>query len=236
MRLSILIPSLAMLAGFAFDTAAMQCPRDIHELLAHQRRANEYAQIAFVVTHKGQRDPFSQSARFEPGLKPEQRWVLLEDNGKLPGEQARMVYATSRADVGNPFMELLGERSLDEFELVRQDETVTRYRFKPKVLDVRVGNGEHMDIASYVNGEVTILRDAKIGCVVTANMRSEQSFSPRFGVNVAQLGLTRRFLLDEATGLFFPESSVFVVSGRAFLVRGFDILNRTTYANIMLNG
>lgn len=207
--------------------AATACPSSIDEVLIH-RGMPEYQTLAFEVRHVGEKDAFSRHERYEPEHAPNERWVLLEHDGEMPNTEDRIEFANRRIKVGNPLLDILRDRTLGEFTLIDSDANRIRYRFQPERLEVGTAEGE-MNVADFVSGEAIILDDSDIGCVLTFRLSSPESFSPRFGINVKQLSITRRFVMDDASGLFHPDTSVLVLNGRAFLVAGFNLFNRSTY-------
>lgn len=224
----------ALLAGATPAWAAPQCPSDIDALLAHLERSDQYAQMTFEVSHTGEADDYARSERYEPWREPEQRWVLLQQDGEIPDAEAREKFATRRAEQGNPLMDYLDGIDRDQIELLEQTETRTRYRFQPDTVEVGAGGDNALNVSEHVRGTLVLLDDDDIGCVLNIQLSNPKSFSPRTGVRVKTFSLTSRFTLDDETGLFFPESMHLILKGRAFLVAGFDVLNRAMYSAVGL--
>ncbi len=228
-----LLMTLCLLAS-APAWSEQHCPQDIDGLLAHQQLTREYEQMSFAVQHIGEGDQYSRSERYEPLRQPGQRWVLLELNGEQPDAEARERFARQRASQGNPLLGYLQDRQADEFTLIATSESRHTYTFQPDKIEVGSGGKNTLNVAEFVRGKLTLLNDPQVGCVLTVNLSNPKSFSPRTGVKVKTFSLTSRFLLDPVSGLFFPHSSNLVLRGRAFLVAGFDVMNRATYSAISL--
>ncbi len=211
---------------------AAECPQDIQAVMTHLDFSDQYERIGFEVSHVGERDKFSRSERYEPLQPPEQRWVLLEMDGEKPSEKDRKQFARQQAERGNPFLSFLREAQPDQFKLAEQTPTRVHYQFQPSRIEVGTGDRGKLNVTEHVSASLTLLDDSDIGCVLNINFYSPESFSPRTGVKVKTFSLTHRFLLDDETGLFFPESNTLVLKGRAFLVAGFDVLNRATYSAV----
>ncbi len=224
-----------LVTGFSLSVhSAAQCPQDIHALMAHLDMTEQYERIGFEVNHVGEHDKYSRSERYEPLLPAEQRWKLLELDGEMPNKKDQQKFASRRADQGNPLLGFLADIQPINFQLVSQTTSRLHYQFQPDQIEVGSGGKNSLDVSEYVRGSLTLLNDADIGCVLNINLSSPDSFSPRTGVKVKTFSLSNRFLLDDITGLFFPESSTLVLKGRAFLVAGFDVLNRATYSAVKL--
>lgn len=223
---------LMLLAHSAWSSG--HCPGNMHELMAHLELAGQYEQITFQVSHIGEADAFSRSERYEPWREPEQRWILLEQDGETPDAKDRERFASRRSTQGNPLLYYLNGLQDDGYELIEQTANRQQYRYQPAKVEVGSGGKNALDVSRHVLGTLTLLDDIDIGCVLTINLASPEPFSPRTGVGVKVFSLTSRFVLDESSGLFFPESSHLILKGRAFLVAGFDVLNRATYSSVSL--
>lgn len=231
---ALILPALILMLFAAPAWSSGHCPRDMHELMAHLDMTGQYERITFEVSHTGEADAFSRRERYEPWHAPEQRWILLEQDGEIPGTKDRKRFASRRATQGNPLLYYLNGIQDEGFELVEQSASRQQYHYQPGKVEVGSGGKNALDVSEHVRGTATLLDDDEIGCVLTINLTSPEAFSPRTGVGVKVFSLTSRFVLDESSGLFFPESSYLILKGRAFLVAGFDVLNRATYSAVNL--
>ncbi len=228
-----------LLAPLLFINASLvqakQCPQNLQDIQAHLDLSEQYEQMAFEVSHVGENDDFSRSERYEPWQPPEQRWVLLSQDGELPDQKDRERFARRRAEQGNPLLYYLQGLQTNDTQLLEQTANRLRYQFQPDKIEVGSGGKNSLDVSEHILGTLTLLNDSDIGCVLTINLSNPESFSPRTGVKVKTFSLTSRFMLDNQTGLFFPKASNLVLKGRAFLVAGFDVMNRATYSAVGLH-
>lgn len=239
-RYSCCLSSLTLLLVIAAPStmasalAAAQCPKNLEDILAHVELTEQYEQITFEVSRVGEGDGFSRSERYEPWQEPEQRWILLSQDGETPDDDEREAFAKQRADQGNPLLDYLEGLANNAPELLEQTDNRLRYQFRPREVVVGAGGKNSLDVSKHILGTLTLLNDDAIGCVLTINLSNPKSFSPRTGVKVKTFSLTSRFVLNNETGLFFPETSNLMLKGRAFLVAGFDVINRATYSVVGL--
>lgn len=232
---TITIGSLSLLLSIVSVSAQplTQCPHDIDELLNHMQWSGNYENVSFMVQHMGERDAFSRSERYEPLRLPQERWILLEMDGKQPSIEEQQRFAMQRAMIGNPLLYHLGDKKAHEFMLINDSDTTLSYHFRP--VRMEVGSGKNtLDLTQHTYGSLTIENKPTQGCQLSINLFSRESFSPRTGIKVKRFSVTHHFRLDTESGLFFPESNVFELNGRAFLVKGFDVLNKAQYSDVAI--
>lgn len=204
-------------------TAALACAAPSPELSRALADFRAAPPAGWAFTQVTVSEDKNLTERYDPSRPPEERWTLLEKDGRRPTEADLATYREQPGKRGGELVapDLTAQLDADTAELVSDDGDRAVWRFR-----LRPGNDEDF-VAAHMTATYTLHRPT--GSIERVELANFEPFDPSFFVKVNEARTVMEFTLPEGDRPARPRQISMRVRGRSFWFKSLDSELSVTY-------